>query len=278
MEQGESNFLDPDWLKETRHKRIVLDLPGMDKVKALKNLTYKEVPGRDLQADVYLPPNLPEGEVRPGVVFIHGGYLPPNLRTQPKDWGFFISYGQLLATSGFTAITFNHRYYGKDFLETSQADIKDLISYVRDHSQEIGLDGSRIHFWAFSGGGPLISWALRETPAYISSLVLYYALLDILPQQKEREIPEKEQLAFSPVHQLRDLEKGVFPISIVRAGLDRQALNQTIDRFIQTALSKNIAIEISNHASGQHGFDVLDDDERSRQIIQRTIDFIRTRS
>jgi acetyl esterase/lipase len=274
MENSERNLVDPDWLKETREKRIVLDLPGMEKVRILKNLTYKEVPGRDLQADVFLPPNLPDDEVCPGIVFIHGGYLPPNLRTQPKDWGSFISYGQLLAASGLTAITFNHRYYGRKFLETSQADVKDLISYVRDNSQEIGIDKSRIHLWAFSGGGPLISWALRETPDYISSLVLYYTILDIMPQVSAFEIPEKMRLAFSPVHQLRGLEKDMFPIYIARAGLDRQALNQTIDNFIQTALSKNIGLEISNHASGQHGFDILDDEDRSRQIIHRTIEYI----
>jgi hypothetical protein len=32
---------------------------------------------------------------------------------------------------------------------------------------------------------------------------------------------------------------------------------------------------VLNHATGRHGFDVEDDNERSREIIKRTLDFIR---
>jgi acetyl esterase/lipase len=275
MTQSVNEFSDPDWLKESRDKRIVLTVPGMERVRVLKDLTYKQVPTRDLQADVYLPPDVSADEVRPGVIFIHGGYLPPNLLTQPKDWGFFRSYGQLLAQSGFTAITFNHRYYGADFLKTAHGDVKDLISFVRNHAQEFRLDEDHLHLWVFSGGGPLISWVLRELPTEISSLSLYYPILDILPQGIGLEIPEQIRLNFSPVHQLQNIKGDIFPIFIARAGLDKPALNQTIDQFIQIALSKNVALDFCNHACGQHGFDILDDVGRSHQIILRTIDFIR---
>jgi hypothetical protein len=33
---------------------------------------------------------------------------------------------------------------------------------------------------------------------------------------------------------------------------------------------------VVNHAQGQHGFDVLDDNETSREIIARAIAFART--
>ncbi len=52
----ENKFEDPAWLKETKHKRIVLAVPGMEQARVLKNITYKDAPGRGLQADVYLPP------------------------------------------------------------------------------------------------------------------------------------------------------------------------------------------------------------------------------
>ncbi len=274
MNQKEINSKGPDWLKETKHKRVVLDLPGMDQIKTLKNLTYKQIPDQDLQADIYLP----EERLSLGVIFVHGGYLPPDLLTQPKDWGVFTSYGQLLAASGFTAVTFNHRYYGIEFLETAQSDIKDLITFVRERGPEFGLDPSRLHLWAFSGGGPLIYWALRETPNYIRSLVLYYAILDMPKLEENPEIPEMARVNFSAVHQLENSENELPPIFIARAGLDRSNLNQSIDKFIQVGLKKNINIEFSNHPKGQHGFDLLDDVERSRQIIRRSIDFIKSNS
>jgi hypothetical protein len=65
---------------------------------------------------------------------------------------------------------------------------------------------------------------------------------------------------------------------IARVGLGRAALNETIDRFIQAALSKNISLDACNHAQDRQGFDVFDDNERTCQIIRRTITFIRLHS
>jgi dienelactone hydrolase len=278
--QQEKRLEDPEWLKETLPKRIVYTIPGMDQVQVRKDLTYKRTPNRDLTADVYMPPNLSGGDGRPGVVFIHGGYLPPNLRTQPKDWGVFISYGQALAASGLIGITFNHRYYGPAYLATAQSDIAHLLSYIRDRADQFALDRDNISLWAFSGGGPLVSWVIRDTPSFVRCLVLYYAILEMQPNSQDTPaaIRDAKLDEFSPVSQLQTLEKETLPIFIARAGLDRRALNETIDRFIQTALSRNVTLDFANHAGGRHGFDILDDEHRSREIIQRTIDFIRTRS
>jgi len=36
-------------------------------------------------------------------------------------------------------------------------------------------------------------------------------------------------------------------------------------------------LDLLNHPEGRHGFEILDDDARSRQIIRRTLDFLRDR-
>jgi hypothetical protein len=48
-----------------------------------------------------------------------------------------------------------------------------------------------------------------------------------------------------------------------------------IDRFVQAALDKGVALDLLNHPDGRHGFDVLDDDARSKQIIAYTLEFLR---
>jgi hypothetical protein len=48
------------------------------------------------------------------------------------------------------------------------------------------------------------------------------------------------------------------------------------DYFIQQALKKNAPVDVLNHATGQHGFDSRDDNERTRDILRRTIDFIKS--
>jgi dienelactone hydrolase len=78
---------------------------------------------------------------------------------------------------------------------------------------------------------------------------------------------------FSPAAYLDSKTK--IPILIARAGLEKSPqLNQALDRFAQAALEANVPLDLLNHPRGQHGFDVLDDDERSRYIIARTLEFI----
>lgn len=64
-------------------------------------------------------------------------------------------------------------------------------------------------------------------------------------------------------------------MSRVRVRRDLAGLNAGMDRFVQAALSKNLTVEVFNHAAGHHGFDVEDDDERTREIIRRAVEFIR---
>ena len=43
------------------------------------------------------------------------------------------------------------------------------------------------------------------------------------------------------------------------------------------SLERNVSLELLNHESGRHGFDILDDDDRSREILSRTLAFLKSR-
>jgi len=260
-------------------KRIVYSVPGMEQIKPRANLTYKRVAGIDHKMDVYSPAaGTAASSRRPAVIFIHGGPVPANLLTRPKDWGVFTSYGQLLAASGLVAVTFNHRLHSFDALNDAQSDVADLIGFVRDNADTFGIDKDRICLWAFSGGGPFLSKAMRDTPPYVKCIVSYYALLDLKPlrQQIPPAITDQMLTELSPLHFMSINGAKIAPIFIARAGLDNPGLNGTVDQFVQEALARNATIDVSNHPKGHHGFDILDDDERSREIIGRTIAFIKS--
>jgi len=266
---------DPPWLKLFAFKRIIYSVPGMTRVKVAKNLTYKRVATEELKLDVYSPPDARRAR-RPAVIFIHGGRIPRNLLTTPKDWGAYVSLGQLVAASGFVAVTFNHRFYAWESLGDSQSDVMDLISYVRDNAERFSVDKDRIILWALSAGGIFLSQPLQQTPVYIRAIVAYYAELDLQNQRKAApaSVTDETLREFSPVHHLRNRDKSVPPIFIARAGLDDAELNDGIDRFVQLALSRNLTVEVVNHATGHHAFDIEDNNERSREIIKRTLEFI----
>jgi len=272
------NPSDPPALEQIIAKRVVFTVPMMQQVIIRKNIVYKVVDGVPLKADFYLPPGSGPGE-RPAVILIHGGPIPANLLTPPKEWGIFVSYGQIIAASRLVGVTFNHRFYGGEHLADAQSDVEDLVAYVRQNAGDLGIDKDRIAVWAFSGGGPLLTGFLREPPSYISCIVAYYAVLDLRLMRAPGSTIEEEILErYSPVANMAGGDKQIAPIFIARAGLDNASLNESIERFIHEAVSRNVMVDFCNHPGGHHGFDVLDDNDRSREIIRHTLDFIKAHS
>jgi acetyl esterase/lipase len=269
---------DPPWLKEFVGKRIVYQVPGMKTVRVKRNLIYKRAGDRDLEMDVYSP-RVSRARM-PAVLFIHGGRIPPNLLTRPKDWAVYVSFGELVAASGFVGVTFNHRFHTWESLPDSQADVMDAIKYVRDNAATLGVDSERIILWAISAGGIFLSQPLRDRPSYVSALIGYYVELDLRSSRAAApaSVSDETLRDFSPVYYLEKGAQLQAPIFIARAGLDDASLNAGIDRFVQLTLKNNLALELFNHPTGHHGFDIEDDNDRSREILKRTIEFIRTHS
>jgi len=257
--------------EEMIRMRVVFEVPGMDAVSARRNLEYKTAEGQPLHMDVCAPPGAPQP--RPTVVLIHGGPIP---KVGAKNMGVFVSYGELLAASGFTAVTFNHRFLASERVADAATDVADLVAHVRANAGALGVDLDRMALWAFSGGGALLAAPLRERPSWLRAVVAYYAALDLqqVPAGVEDRLGPDVRRAFSPIDALGASALDAPPMLVARAGLDQEWLTGGIDRFVQAAVSKGATIDLLNHPDGRHGFDILDDDERSRQIIRRTLAFL----
>jgi len=120
---------------------------------------------------------------------------------------------------------------------------------------------------------------LCEPRPYIRCLVVYYGIMDLEPMRKDRPaITDEVNKEFSTLHRLKETRSKFPPMFIARAGREEPALNVAVDSFIQEAVKKNSTVDFSNHPNGQHGFDVLDDNARTREIISRTIEFIKAHS
>jgi len=59
-----------------------------------------------------------------------------------------------------------------------------------------------------------------------------------------------------------------------KAGKDLPLLNDSIDAFAGRARELGNNLEVVTHPAGVHGFDTLNDDDTTRMIIRRTVDFI----
>jgi acetyl esterase/lipase len=244
----------------------------MDAVTTRRDLVYKTAEGEPLRMDLYAPagPLRP----RPAVILVHGGPIP---RTGAKNRGVFVSYGELLSASGFVAVAFDHRFVAPARLTDAAGDVADLVAHVRAEAGSLGVDAQRLALWVFSGGGPFLAAPLRERPAHLRAVVAYYAILDLQepPPSSDSGIGPELRRTFSAIHALGNTARGAPPVLIARAGLDDPWLNAGIDRFVQAALARGTTLDLLNHPEGRHGFDILDDDARSKQIIRHTLEFLR---
>ncbi|MEJ7701133.1 MAG: alpha/beta hydrolase [Pyrinomonadaceae bacterium] len=256
---------------------VVYRVAGMDKVKVKSDLKYTDVNNPNLLMDVYSPPNPVKGKKLPAVIFIHGGAGAENT---PKDWGVYTSWGRLVGASGLIGVNFTHRLTGqKTSLEEAEGDLAAAINYVRANADSLNIDKDRICLAAYSAAGALLAPAMRDKPGYVRCLVNFYAFMDIQQSGNLFTVNEsKENLQkFSPINYLAKDSDKIAPIFIARAGLDQvPTIDDSIDRFVREALAKNVALTVANHRSGVHGFDNQTDDERSREIIQSAIAFMKS--
>lgn len=255
---------------------LVYSQPDMHEVTRLSDITYKMLEdGTELKMDVYYPDTYDGQALLPAVLFVHGDAAPELLRNA-KDWACYIGWGESVASTGLAAVTFNHR--PTETLQKayeSVADVDDLIQYVRAHSHDLGIDPERLGIWTCSAGSYRgLRAAMRGSPACMRCAVSYYGLVNpsIFAEPENTAEAFKE---FDATTYLRQ-ERAIPPLLIVRAGLDDPALNAGIDEFLQVAIQRNLDVDFMNHATGHHGFDVLDDNERSREIIRATLEFIKT--
>ncbi len=280
MAQQEPQPAPPPPFEQLYKMPVVYSVPGMDKVEVRRDIVYKSIDATPanlhLKLDAYIPAGAKAEQRFPAVILISGGGADP-----PYDWrdaGVYVGYGRILAASGFVGIPFAKRYArgGEGTLQGLE-DFKDMVRYVRSHAAELHVDSDRMAFWAFSGGGTLLSPVLSEMQPYARAAVCFYCVAGLDFPTITDEDRAKMLARLSPLVQIGRADQPVPPIFVGRAGWDSPELNRNLDRFIDAALAKNLSIEVMSHPHGRHSFDIIDDVPRSREIIAQAIEFLRLR-
>jgi tetratricopeptide (TPR) repeat protein len=223
---------------------LVLQIPEMESVTVRSKNVYRTVNSdTSLTFDLFLPKRLNAGQKVPIVLFINGvGSMDIPQWRGYRDWGRFV------AANGMAGIVYQSRH--PQFGDTDA-----LITFVRSHASEFGLDPERIAIWCSSAnvtvGLPII---LQSDRTYIRAGVVYYGM----PGQEALRKPTRQDV----------------PMLVVRNGFDSYQLNRNIDQFIASALEYDMDIEVINYLESKHAFDIFDDTDRSRSIIRRTAEFL----
>lgn len=187
----------------------------------------------------YYPINYQQSKYWPTVVFANGG-----IEDLPQ-WRVYQDWAKLMASQGFIAIL--HQSTRENRFER----LGQLLDYCHKNGVKIGVDGQKIGIWACSGNvTAAFPQIMDEQRSYLKAAALYYGMPNSIQHIRQN-----------------------LPLQIVRAGLDSYSLNRKIDEFLQRALKVDLPLDFINYLEGYHGFDILNDTPRSRQIMQQTVAF-----
>ena len=124
------------------------------------------------------------------------------------------------------------------------------MSHLTAHAAEHGIDALAV----YAGSGNVYNaFPAVEDPKQtaIKAAVMYYGS--------------------APIKEFRlDL-----PVLYVRAGLDRPPVNESIASLTALAVSQNAPVTLLNYAGGHHAFEIVDDSDATRQVIDQTLDFVK---
>ena len=210
--------------------------------------------------DLYLPDRAP-GPC-PAVVFVHGGPVPADLRPTPREWPVYQGYGSAVADSGAVGVTVDHRLHDLAGYPLAAADVAAAVQMVREDRR---VDAGRVALWFFSGGGLLLADWLRAPPGWLRCVAATYPVLAPLPGW---EVDPR----FRPVQTIA--AAGDLPIVLTRAGRERPQVAATVEEFTRAAGRCGARLEIIDVPGGQHGFDMLDHTDESRQAVRRALDAV----
>jgi dienelactone hydrolase len=159
---------------------------------------------------------------------------------------FYKAWAEIAASKGLVAILPDLRD------ESFEKDLDALLAHLSATGSSLGIDRERIALYAGSGNVyralPLVQNPKQTT---IKAAVMYYGS--------------------APVTEFRrDL-----PILMVRAGLDRPPVNRAMTDLVSLAANQNAPVTLLNYPGGHHAFEIVDDEDATREVIDSTIDFVK---
>jgi hypothetical protein len=207
------------------------------------NVQYGTLDTATLRMDVYRPAGV--SAPAPALILFNQAVGPQRTNA------FYVGWARAAASKGLVAIVPD--LHGGD---GSAQDFQRLISHLGERAGTYGIDREAIAVYAGSGN-VFTAFPIVEDPKQqmVKAAVMYYGT--------------------APITQFRrDL-----PLLYIRAGLDRPSVNGDLEsgitRLAATAIAQNAPITVLNNPTGHHAFEMIDDDAVTRDVIERTIDFVK---
>ncbi|GLY29025.1 alpha/beta hydrolase [Kineosporia sp. NBRC 101731] len=259
-------------------------------------IEYATVPGfRPLLLDVYRPDTR---AAVPAVIFVHGGgwHVGSRASVGPTYADWLPSPLEQLAGKGFAVISVDYRLTGEARFPAQLDDVTAAAAWVRDRTDELGIDPRRIAVWGESAGGHLAA-LLGLTAEGVAAVVDWYGPSDLarLPTDaaelgisvtdpsaadsreasllggRAAEVPELAAQA-SPVARVHE---NAPPFLLIHGTADRFVPHRQSERLADALRAQRVDVRLRLLEGADHLW--LGSPETARTAFDLTVEFLRER-
>lgn len=219
--------------------------------------------------DIFLPEQC---DAPAPVVVLVTGYPDPGFEAlagrQQMQIQAYRDWASLLAASGMAAVVYSN--------VDPVADARAVVDFLRTEAASLAIDPQRIALWACSGNVPNALHLAHADPALRCAVLLYGFMLDTADSTAIAETAKTFRFA-NPNEGMAHFPENT-PLLVISAGKDEFAgLNDSIDNFEAEAIARNSPVSVIRYPEGVHAFDILDDSQRSIEMIKLCVGFLRLR-
>ena len=233
---------------------------------------------------VYQPSHIELDKKLPAIILFHGGGL-----RMRRYWEFEPQCKYLVDRDMVAVIaTYRVKSHGRTIFE-SIADAKSAIRWIREHTDELGIDENRIAAGGGSAGGYLAACAALTKKDYdekkedlsISSipnaLVLFNPRLDLsapqVPDLSKKDIRYKNGRNTDEISPILIVHKGAPPTIIFQGTADKEVSVQEAQKFSEEMKKYGNSCEVVLYEGREHGFFRINPED-FLSTIEKTVKFL----
>jgi len=241
--------------------RVITSLPTqypLDAHVEPENVTITAEDGLRFNNQLFLPPDLQPGELRPALIFIHGGSRRQMLLGYHHRHFYHMAYAmsQYWANQGYVVLSVNYRSgigYGKEFRESpgrrqqGSTEYRDILAAGLYLQGRDDVDPERVGLWGLSYGGILTAQGLARNSD------VFAAGVDMAGVHFFGDSWDPESVSYRS-SSVSEIENWTSPVLLIHGDDDRNVdFSQTVG-LVQALRAHDVEYELIVYPDDVHSF------------------------
>lgn len=239
--------------------------------------TFEYIEG--LHIDIFYPRSRRRGTV----FFAHGGGWISGYRRQPNN----LSWYRFLVSKGFVvaAVDYSRGYRGG--IERLIEELSHALVFLNKNAAQLGLPNGKISLMGLSAGGHLALLVAAKMHKLVKNVAAYYAPCDLLDVWESpslfarialiatlKRLPTRSKEVYAKFSPINVVHASMPPALLVHGKKDSIVPYESSVKMFRKLKKLDCRVKLLTHPQADHGFEFILKDEKTKQIIEQTVEFL----